>query len=98
MMFIYHLFQEVLDWFYAKLQKLEPIIYNCTESEKEAIWKKSNPWFGKNRFLTNEALRIQNELDQARYSRASDSFYLELDKQMYLSWGKYLKRYISHEN
>lgn len=98
MIFVYHLFQELLDLVYAKLKKLEPIIYNCSEVEKETIWKIANPWFGKNELLTNEALRIQNELDQARYSRSSDSFYLELDKQMYLAYGKYLKRYISHEN
>lgn len=96
--FVYALFQELVDCFFQKIKKLEPIVYGCKESQKDQLWRVANPWFGRNKFLTDEALRIQNDLDTANFSRSSDYYYNELDRRMYVTWGKYLKRYISDAN
>lgn len=53
-----------------------------TPDPKALNWGDKNPWFGKDRAMTNEAMSIHDDLMQEGYQASDDDYYRELDKRI----------------
>ena len=62
-------------------------------------WERSNQWFGKDEFLSEEAMKIHKVLmDKEKIDTDSQEYYNQIDIRIYNKHKKRLLKYFSHGN
>ena len=62
-------------------------------------WERSNQWFGKDDFLSEEAMKIHKVLrDKEKIDTDSQEYYNQIDIRIYNKHKKRLLKYFSHGN
>lgn len=69
-----------------KAQKAQPVITpqkpNTTPSPKAKSWAEKNEWFGNDKYMTNSAFMLHDDLIAQGFDAESDEYYNEVDKRM----------------
>jgi hypothetical protein len=67
-----------------KTQKAQPVTpqKTVTPSPKAKVWAEKNEWFGNDKFMTNSAFMLHDDLVSQGFDAESDEYYNEVDKRM----------------
>jgi len=67
-----------------KTQKAQPVApqKTVTPSPKAKAWAEKNEWFGNDKFMTNSAFMLHDDLVSQGFDAESDEYYNEVDKRM----------------
>jgi len=67
-----------------KTQKAQPVTpqRTATPSPKAKVWAEKNEWFGNDKYMTNSAFMLHEDLVSQGFDAESDEYYNEVDKRM----------------
>jgi len=68
-----------------KTQKTQPVVpqrQTTTPSPKAKVWAEKNEWFGNDKYMTNSAFMLHEDLVSQGFDAESDEYYNEVDKRM----------------
>jgi len=67
-----------------KTQKAQPVTpqKTATPSPKAKVWAEKNEWFGNDKYMTNSAFMLHEDLVSQGFDAESDEYYNEVDKRM----------------
>jgi hypothetical protein len=68
-----------------KTQKTQPVVpqkQTTAPSPKAKVWAEKNEWFGNDKYMTNSAFMLHEDLVSQGFDAESDEYYNEVDKRM----------------